>query len=161
MRGDGDGWVLDSEGAHFWGRHGAAGLLLRAPHPAGGAAVLLQYRAQWSHQGGTWGLPGGARDSHETVEEAAVREAFEEAGLSADQVTVRTSVVTATATGEVWTYTTVIADAAHQLETVANLESAELRWVAVDEVSELPLHPGFAASWDRLRAVAAELPLNP
>ena len=121
--------------------------------------MLLQYRAPWSHQGGTWGLPGGARDSHETVEEAAVREAFEEAGLAVDQMTVRTSRVTATATGEVWTYTTVIADAAYQLETVANLESAELRWVAVEEVAELPLHPGFAASWDELRAVAAELPL--
>jgi 8-oxo-dGTP diphosphatase len=159
VRGDGDGWVLASDGAHFWGRHGAAGLLLRAPHPAGGAAVLLQYRAPWSHQGGTWGLPGGARDSHETVEEAAVREAFEEAGLAVEQVTVRTSMVTATATGEAWTYTTVIADAPHQLATVANLESAELRWVAVEEVAELPLHPGFAASWDELRAVAAELPL--
>ena len=133
---------------------------MRAPHPAGGTAVLLQYRAPWSHQGGTWGLPGGARDSHETVEEAAVREAAEEAGLYAHQVTVRTSVVTATAHGEVWTYTTVIADAAHQLETVANLESAELRWVAEDEVAELPLHPGFAASWEQLRILAAEHPLD-
>ena len=34
-------------------------------------------------------LPGGARDSHETAEQAAVREAHEEAGLTADQLTVR------------------------------------------------------------------------
>ena len=60
---------------------GAAGLLLRAPRPDGTPAVLLQHRAVWSHQGGTWGLPGGARDSHETPEETAVREAQEEAGL--------------------------------------------------------------------------------
>jgi 8-oxo-dGTP diphosphatase len=152
--------VLAADGAHFWGRHGAAGLLLRAPQPGGGLAVLLQYRAPWSHQGGTWGLPGGARDSHETVEEAAVREAYEEAGLQADQLTVRTTVVTATATGEVWTYTTVIADAPEQLDTVPNRESAELRWVAEDEVAALPLHPGFAASWDQLRSVAAGIPLG-
>jgi 8-oxo-dGTP diphosphatase len=159
VRGDGDGWVLSDDGAHFWGVHGAAGLLLRAPLGDGTAAVLLQHRAPWSHQGGTWGVPGGARDSHETVEEAAVREAHEEAGLSAHQVTVRTTVVTATASGGQWTYTTVIADAPALLDTVPNRESSELRWVGEDEVAELPLHPGFAASWEQLRTVTASIPL--
>jgi len=159
VHGDGDGWVLSDDGSHFWGRHGAAGLLLRAPGPDGSAAVLLQHRAPWSHQGGTWGLPGGARDSHETVEEAAVREANEEAGLTADRLTVRTTVVTATATGSDWTYTTVIADAPEQLVTVPNRESSELRWVAEDDVADLPLHPGFAASWPQLRSVTASIPM--
>jgi len=159
VRGDGDGWVVSDNGAAFWGKHGAAGLLLRAPRPDGSAAVLLQHRAPWSHQGGTWGLPGGARDSHETPEQAAVREAHEEAGLPADQLTVRATVVTAEISGTSWTYTTVIADAAELLETVPNRESAELRWVAVDDVPELPLHPGFAASWERLREVVASIPL--
>ena len=162
MRGDGDGWVISDNGAHFWGRHGAAGLLLRAPRPDGSAAVLLQHRAPWSHQGGTWGLPGGARDSHETAEQAAVREAHEEAGLPAHQLTVRTTVVTAQISGQSgarWTYTTVVADASELLDTVPNRESSELRWVAEDEVAELPLHPGFAASWQRLRAVTASIPL--
>ena len=159
VRGDGDGWVVSDQGAYFWGRHGAAGLLLRAPCGDGSAAVLLQHRAPWSHQGGTWGLPGGARDSHETAEQAAVREAHEEAGLSADRLTVRTTVVTATASGSHWTYTTVIADAPELLETVPNRESSELRWVAETEVADLPLHPGFAASWERLRNVAAAIPL--
>ncbi|BBX66922.1 NUDIX hydrolase [Mycolicibacterium psychrotolerans] len=156
MRGDGDGWVVSADGAAYWGRHGAAGLLLRAPRSDGSLAVLLQHRAPWSHQGGTWGLPGGARDSHETPEQAAVREAHEEAGLQAHRLIVRTTVVTAQVSG--WSYTTVIADAEHQLETVPNRESAELRWVPEDEVAELPLHPGFAASWARLREVAAALP---
>ena len=40
------------------------------------------------------------------------------------------------------------------LETVPNRESSELRWVAEEDVAELPLHPGFAASWERLREVA-------
>ena len=159
VRGDGDGWVVSDTGAAFWGKHGAAGLLLRAPRPDGSPAVLLQHRAPWSHQGGTWGLPGGARDSHETPEQAAVREAHEEAGLPADVLTVRTTVVTATTADGHWTYTTVIADAAEILDTVPNRESAELRWVAVDEVAALPLHPGFAASWQQLREVAATIPL--
>jgi 8-oxo-dGTP diphosphatase len=137
-------------------------LLLRAPRQDGSPAVLLQHRAAWSHQGDTWGLPGGARDSHETVEQAAVREAHEEAGLTADQLTVRISVVTAEVSGTggaSWTYTTVIADVPAELDTVPNRESSELRWVAEDEVTDLPLHPGFAASWQRLREVAAAIPL--
>jgi 8-oxo-dGTP diphosphatase len=154
VRGDGDGWVVSDTGTPYWGRHGAAGLLLRAPRADGTPAVLLQHRAPWSHQGGTWALPGGARDSHETPEQAAVREAHEEAGLLAEHVQVRATVVTAEvvgAAGAHWSYTTVVADAPELLSTVANRESSELRWVAEDEVIELPLHPGFAASWERLR----------
>ena len=153
---------MSDSGAAYWGKHGAAGLLLRAPGPDGSASVLLQHRAPWSHQGGTWGLPGGARDSHETPEQAAVREANEEAGLPAESLNVRTTVVTAEISGTAgayWTYTTVIADAAELLDTIPNRESSELRWVAEDEVADLPLHPGFAASWQRLREVAATIPL--
>lgn len=162
MRGDGDGWVVSDSGSWFWGRHGAAGLMLRAPHHGGSAVVLLQHRAAWSHQGGTWGLPGGARDSHETPEQAAIREAHEEAGLSEDQLTVRAKVITKEVFGEndsYWSYTTVIADAPQQLPTTPNRESAELRWVAEDDVADLPLHPGFAASWARLRTESASIPL--
>ncbi|MBO0866476.1 MAG: NUDIX hydrolase [Mycobacterium sp.] len=163
MRGDGDGWVISDVGVHYWGRHGAAGLLLRAPRADGSPAVLLQHRAPWSHQGGTWGLPGGARDSHETAEQAAVREALEEAGLPTERLSVRGTVITAEVFGgggTRWTYTTVVADAGELLRTVPNRESAELRWVGEDEVHHLPLHPGFAASWQRLRTAPAIVPLG-
>jgi 8-oxo-dGTP diphosphatase len=161
VHGDGDGWVVSDTGSPHWGVYGAAGLLLRAPLQDGTSAVLLQHRAPWSHQGGTWGLPGGARDSHESAEDAAVREAHEEAGLPAELLSVRATVVTAQASGTDWTYTTVVADAAELLQTVANFESAEMRWVGEDEVAALPLHPGFAASWQRLRAVLAYVPWSP
>ncbi len=75
---------------------------------------------------------------------------------------VRASVVTAEVSGSGgarWTYTTVVADAPTLLPTVPNRESSELRWVAEDEVAELPLHPGFAASWRGLRAASAPVPL--
>lgn len=149
--------MVSDQGTLHWGVHGAAGLLLRAPWHDGAPAVLLQHRAAWSHHGDTWGLPGGALDSHEQAEHAAVREAHEEAGLDAEHITVRTTVVTAEVRGPdgpVWTYTTVVADAAELLVTVANRESAELRWVPEHRVHELPLHPSFAASWARLRTTA-------
>lgn len=158
VRGDGDGWA-DSDTGSYWGRHGAAGLLLRAPRPDGTPVVLLQHRAWWSHQGGTWAVPGGARDSHETVEQAAIREAEEEAGLPADRIAVRGRLVTATPGGTQWTYTTVVADAAEPLAMTPQRESTELRWVAEDEVEALPLHPGFAAGWHRLRTELAVIPL--
>ncbi len=34
-----------------------------------------------------------------------------------------------------------------------------MRWVAENDVADLPLHPGFAASWQRLRTARAVLPL--
>ncbi|HWT48372.1 MAG TPA: DNA mismatch repair protein MutT, partial [Mycobacterium sp.] len=62
--------------------------------------------------------------------------------------------------GTHWTYTTVVADAGEFLHTVPNRESTELRWVGEDEVADLPLHPGFAASWQRLRTAPALVPLG-
>lgn len=154
VRGDGDGWVVADTGARFWGRFGAAGLLLRAPLATGRPAVLLQHRAWWSHQGGTWALPGGARDSHESVEEAAVREAAEEAGIDPGAMTIRSSVVTKRIDGQAhWTYTTVIADAAELLPTAANHESTELRWVPEEKIEGMRLHPGFESAWPLLRVV--------
>ncbi|MFC4604854.1 NUDIX hydrolase [Rhodococcus kronopolitis] len=159
MRGDGDGWAQSEDGSRQWGRFGAAGLLLRAPTADGRPAVLLQHRAAWSHQGGTWALPGGARDSHESTTLAAVREAEEETGIAGSALRVRAERVTATSDSG-WSYTTVIADAAAQLSTVPNGESTELRWVPEEQVAELPLHPGFAASWPSLRAVPVRLLLD-
>lgn len=155
--------MVSVDGVHYWGIYGAAGLLLRAPLPDGTPAVLLQHRAIWSHQGGTWGLPGGARDRDESAEQTAAREAHEEAGLLAEQFAVRAERVTREVLrkdGSAWTYTTVIADAGERLDTVPNRESAELRWVREDEVADLPLHPGFAASWPGLRTALETVPLD-
>ena len=159
MRGDGDGWVIGDDGSRHWGKHGAAGLLLRAPSDTGEPLVLLQHRALWSHQGGTWALPGGARDSHESTEHAAVREAHEEAGIAAEQLYVRAERVTASVDSG-WSYTTVVADTDHPLTTVPNGESTELRWVPESLVAELPLHPGFASSWSALRTVPLRVLLD-
>ncbi|NKY37537.1 NUDIX hydrolase [Nocardia speluncae] len=156
MRGDGDGWAVSPGGVRHWGKFGAAGLLLRAPIAAGGVAVLLQHRAPWSHQGGTWALPGGARDSDETAVHAAVREADEEAGIKATDIQVRAERVTAVAPSG-WTYITVIADADKPLPVEPNMESVELAWVPEHEVDQRPLHAAFAAAWPDLRVTLARM----
>lgn len=140
----------------MWGRWGAAGLFLVAE-----GCVLLQHRASWTAMGGLWGIPGGARDSHEAVEQAALREAAEETGIPPERVRVVESLVTAgpfppdPARPELagnWSYTTVLArtDDGSRLATVANAESVALAWVPWRELDRYPLVPP-------LRAVLPEL----
>jgi 8-oxo-dGTP diphosphatase len=145
----GDGWVECACGRRHWGLFGAAGLLL-ARRDADGApvAVVLQHRATWSDQGGTWGVPGGARMPDESPEDAALREAQEEAGIDRASVRLRESSVLEHPD---WSYTTVLADEIGTVHpAVTDAESLELRWVPVDQVTDLPLLPAFAEAWPRL-----------
>jgi 8-oxo-dGTP diphosphatase len=181
-RGDGDGWVACRCGTAHWGRFGAAGLVLLrparpGPRTTGGtvtgeittgdgstddgstAEVLLQLRAAWTHQGGAWGVPGGARDSDEDDVAAALREAAEEAAVLPGRVR-----VTGTAPGldhGDWAYRYVLAVVEPGAPAVGDAdgvlrprttESTELRWVPVGEVDTLPLHDGFRAAWPGLAA---------
>jgi 8-oxo-dGTP diphosphatase len=148
--GDGDGWVRCLEGHRHWGRFGAAGLLL-----TDGSRAVLQHRAPWTHEGGTWGLPGGARDSHEDPVETALREAAEEAAVD-PQLVAPTGMWTDDH-GD-WSYTTVAARPRGEVRPhSANAESTEVRWWPVSEVETLPLHHGLEGSWPRLRQTPAPL----
>ena len=149
MSGDGNGWVHCTLGHRHWGRFGAAGLLI-----TDGARVVLQHRAPWTHEGGTWALPGGARDSHEDVLTTALREAAEETAL--DPASVRPIGAWVDDHGG-WSYTTVVATALTDLTPhAANSESLEIRWWAIDEVEHLPLHHAFATAWPQLRELLIE-----
>ncbi len=151
---DGNGWARCSRGHRHWGRHGAAGLLLHAVDDAGVVRILLQHRAAWSHHGDTWGLPGGARDSHEDGVTAALREAVEETGLDPGRIRTRHEFVDDHGG---WSYTTVHADVPRPVPTMANHESTALVWVPLGEVGALPLHPGFALTWPQVRVRPAVL----
>jgi 8-oxo-dGTP pyrophosphatase MutT (NUDIX family) len=147
-QGDGDGWVGCGQEHQHWGRHGAAGLLIWAPDGAGRPLALLIRRAGWSHHGDTWGPPGGARDSHESAAEAAVREAAEECGAPAGLVRVG-GLLDDDHGG--WSYQTLIGQAAEPFAVRPSREAAETAWVPADDVASLPLHPGFAAAWPVIR----------
>jgi 8-oxo-dGTP diphosphatase len=147
---DGNGWVLDHQGRRHWGRFGAAGLLVVDRRGPGGPVVLLQHRAAWTADGGTWGIPGGARDSHEDAVAAALREAHEETGLPAEAVRLSGDPLVDDHGG--WSYTTVLATLVTDVALVVEAESEALGWVPVDEVDRRPLHPAFALTWPVLRA---------
>ena len=147
---DGDGWIQCACGNKHWGLNGAAGILLVRR-----TQILLQHRAPWVHNGDTWGIPGGARDSHETVLEAAIREAKEETGIDPVHLT---PIQTFSDDHGSWRYDTVIAHAtdelvAHEL----NDESHEVRWVEIEKVEELTLHPSFEKSWPTLKGLVQAL----
>ena len=133
-------------GQKYWGRFGAAGLLVW--HRDG--LVLLQHRAIWSHHGGTWGIPGGARKLNETATDAAFREANEEAGVPRGLQTLLFETVVDLG---FWSYTTVVVESSELFTPVmGDAESEALAWVELAGVVGLDLHPGFAASWPGLRA---------
>ncbi len=142
---DGNGWVRCELGHRHWGRFGAAGLLAFVT----GGPVLLQRRTWWSHHGGTWGLPGGARDSHESALAGALREAAEECGVP--PAAVRPRGVFIDDHGG-WSYTTVLAEGEKPFAVLSDDdETDEVAWVPIPEVGGLDLHPGLAAHWAELR----------
>jgi 8-oxo-dGTP pyrophosphatase MutT (NUDIX family) len=168
---DGNGWVACRCGRRHWGLFGAAGVLLVRLAPADGdgdvqvgpgaggdgtgdaaqVEVLLQQRAPWVHEGGSWGVPGGAADSHEDAVAAALREADEEAGIGPLDVDVVDVLVSADH-GD-WRYDLVLAAALPSARPrVANEESDAIAWVRLDDVPTLRLHPGFAIHWPAVRA---------
>lgn len=144
-------FVLCSCGHRHWGRYGAAGLLLTDPARTG---VLLQKRSRHVHRGGTWSVPGGAIEPGEQPVDAALREAEEEAGIRAEDLTVA-RVLTGTDHGT-WSYTYVLAEAdrpARDLLRSAGATSWEAdrtTWVDLDQVASYRLHPGLREAWPRL-----------
>ena len=148
---------MSDNGAAYWGKHGAAGLLLRAPGPT----ARLRSCCNTGRRGVTKAAPGDCPAAPATATRRPSRPPFAKPTRKpgCPPIAERAHHRSHRRGDGRWTYTTVIADAEELLDTVPNRESAELRWVAEDEVADLPLHPGFAASWERLREVAATIPL--
>lgn len=141
----GDAWVFGPDGAKFWGRFGASGLLAVDPQ----RGVLLQLRAKWSHHGDTWGIPGGAMDEGEDAATAAIREANEEAGVPKG---VLQPLFEHRQDLGFWSYTTCVMKVTESFEPVLDdPESQALEWIPLQMVESLELHPGFAKTWPELR----------
>lgn len=141
----GRGYAACSRGCRHWGPHGAAGLLL-----VDGSRILLQERAPHVHHGGTWSIPGGALHKGETPRRGAHREASEELG-PLPRIRHR---ATHTNDHGGWIYHTVIADTAEPFTPGhGDGEGIRCQWLTRRQVDSLPLHPGFAETWDAVTAL--------
>ena len=150
----GDGWVMCDCGRKHWGHNGAAGVLLARRDDVTGRVthVVMQHRALWSAEGGTWGIPGGAISDGETAIEGALRESFEEANITSQDI----DVVGAYCENHGnWRYTTVFAfeKPGHCVNPCAHDdESMEIKWVPIDDVPKLKLLTAMRTDWPSFRA---------
>lgn len=146
----GDGWVSCACGHRHWGLNGASGVLLARRDEQSGAVtdVLLQHRALWSAEGGTWGAPGGATSDGESPLEGALRESFEEANIHPDDIDINGSYLEDHGP---WGYTTVFAfeKPGHTVVPKPNDdESLEVKWIPFSEVSNYQLISPLQQDWD-------------
>lgn len=140
----GDGFVTLADGTRRWGRFGAAGLLVR--HVDGGdVAYFVALRSQWCHQGGTWAIPGGARNEDEAPIDAALREFEEEIGLALSDFDV---VEVHEDDHGGWSYWTIVVDVPHRFTAppAHHWETADARWVDADDLARLDLFDAFRAT---------------
>lgn len=149
-------------GDKHWGPVGAAGLAVFSD--GGFGALLLQKRGAYTHQGGTWSVPGGALEPGEDVHEAAIREAGEELSVDLAGYEVLGEVVdTCPSVGCAWTYTTiVVAVPGRPSAAPGNWESEQLRWtergeldLAVAGSGGPALHAGLRRALARIVALAS------
>ena len=158
----GDGWVQCNCGRRHWGHNGAAGVLLARRDEATGRVthVVMQHRALWSAEGGTWGIPGGAISDGESAIEGALRESFEEANIISEDIDV---VGAYREDHGNWCYTTVFAfeKPGHSVDPCAHDdESMEIKWVPIDDVPKLKLLTAMRTDWPSFRARLDELALR-
>lgn len=95
--------------------------------------------------GGKWCWPGGQAEDDEEFEEAARREALEEAGEDCSFDGMRELHKTRTARG--WDHVTYVVPVDEPFEPTLSDEHADHRWAHVDDCPE-PLHPGVRATID-------------
>ncbi|MDD6373979.1 MAG: Maf family nucleotide pyrophosphatase [Bifidobacteriaceae bacterium] len=159
----GDGWVACACGHRHWGTNGASGVLLARRDATTGEVthVLLQHRALWSAEGGTWGAPGGATATGESPLEGALRESYEEANIHPEDIDVVGAYLETHGT---WGYTTVLAfeKPGHTVVPRANDdESLEVMWVPLKGVDNLTLLSAMRRDWDgfveRLKRISAAM----
>ena len=121
-----------------YGAVGAAGSIFLARDTK---RILLSHRSADVLEPGQWGTWGGAKEYGETPEEAARREAKEEAGFAGPVQMIPLYVAHG---GEGWTYSNFLAIIDREFTPVLNWETQGFRWCRYGRWPQ-PLHRGLKA----------------
>jgi len=125
---------LDKTG--FWGSAGAGVIVLANDTHK----ILLPKRSEWVQEPATWGVWGGAIDSTENPQEAAVREFTEETEFNGNILNIRKLY---TFKKDDFIYTTFLLTVDHEFEPTLNWETSEFVWTDVGKWPS-PLHFGLS-----------------
>lgn len=145
----GDGYYPSTDGSHFWGKYGAAGVLVRNVDENGVERFLMVQRGPIvSTNKGKWQLPGGALNSNENDYQGTARELNEELQSPdgwLDSLSPAGEVKFEHPSG--WHYTNIAADSDEMFDpTVDGSETSDAKWFTRDEIAQLPLHPALEKS---------------
>ena len=161
----GEGYYFAKSGKRYWGRYGAAGVLLRRVKEDGTLEYLLAKRsANISAGGGKWAWPGGAHKDEKHAHSpqlTAYEELKEELGIypeGIDPIATHTNFVEPD-----WWYETMIVDVTNNSSLTDSLkisddENSDLGWFTEDDIRELKennmLHPAVASSIEQVLAIS-------
>jgi 8-oxo-dGTP diphosphatase len=113
---------------------------------------LLLVRRGQAPSAGTWSLPGGRVEPGESDAEAVIRELHEETGLRVRPGALVGSVRVPAPDGEVYDIHDYAAEVVGGTLAAAT-DASDARWVAADELTDLPCSPGLVEAlrgWGQL-----------
>jgi len=156
----GDGYAAPG----LWGKYGAAGVIIQAPGDDGQQRYLFVQRGPIvSSNKGKWQLPGGALDEHETPEQGAAREIYEEVGAPETYLGKMTQVGTHAIEVPIegkkpWVYSNIAVRAGSTFAPMVDgTETGDAKWLTHAEVMQLhadgQLHPALAKNIDKIFAL--------
>lgn len=129
---------LGKNGDRYWGQNGA-GIFF-----TDGKSVLLLKRSEKGDNQGTWGIPGGKAELYETAIATAQRECREECG----QVQGRRIDSLESQDGH-HHWTTFFFHVDKPFDCKLSDEHTDWKWVPLEEIEELKLHPKFKENLSR------------
>lgn len=153
---EGDGWVVCPVcNVQHWGLNGAAGILVvRFDKNNKVSHLLLQHRGYNTACGGTWGAPSGAIANSESALEGAIRELYEEANVSKDQIEILGDFKREHEHGG-WSFTNFVAKEIKKTYPKDNCgEAIDVRWVLLSDLENIPLLPPFEKDLKELIQIA-------
>lgn len=114
-----------------------------------GKVLLLKRSDKVLTYKGVWGVVAGYLDEIRSVEEIALKEIYEEIGVSMDNVSKLVKGATYTFTDEkTWIVCPVLVELRKKPELKLDWENTEYRWIERDKISEFELVPNLEKTFE-------------